>query len=68
MQPAQTRLKGRPKREVLELADESLGAALAALDMDVEAAEDYIIAARLLVTTALVSLDPDGDGVCVAGG
>jgi len=52
---------------VLELADESLAAALEAIGIDVEAAEEYIIAARLLVTAALVALDRDGDGVCVAG-
>jgi len=67
MQPQQARQRGHTTRQVLELADESLAAALETLDIDVEATEEYVIAARLLVTAALVALDRGGDGVCLAG-
>lgn len=48
---------GAPLRSTLEQARSALDAAVASVDTDPEAACDDIVAARLLVNTALLSLD-----------
>jgi hypothetical protein len=51
----------------LERALVSLDAAVETIHIDVEAATDDLLAARLLVATALTTLGPEPDGDEVAG-